>query len=86
MTRYLDESVYYHRERGAGEHTVFQMLCSVTQENDSALGTVSRLVENINLKFRQFRYGLLEHLAQTLYRQLEVLLVVLKQLREIVPC
>lgn len=67
------------------ELTILQILRGITQQNHPALVTIRRLVQNVHLEVRQFRHRLLEHLTQILHRQLQVLLVILKDLREIVP-
>lgn len=64
--------------------TILQILGSVTQQNDPTLIAVGRLVENIHLELGQFGHGLLKHLTQALDRHLQILLIVLENLREIV--
>lgn len=64
--------------------TVFQLVCCVTEKNDSSLRAVARLVEDVSLQAGQLIDRLLEHFGQVLDGHFQILLVIFEDLGHVV--
>ena len=53
---------------GVDRLTILEILCSITEQDDSPLLAVRCLVQNVYLQTSQLGNGLLKHLTQTLNR------------------